>query len=152
MELEEFKGLIRYRDGGTMVLEAPDLLRSSDQAVIQLFNPLEMKKSSARLEFILGDAVLDAKRDEQSGSRLIEARIERVDQKQGRAVLRLRIVDARVLDGGDSGGGLWFQGEFLGNVWTTVIMKDTDTGAEYPTDMGVAAIFPAEYAGQADNR
>lgn len=146
MELSEFKEFILYRDGGTMILEASDWIELGDMVAVRRINPMELSTSDDRVELVIGDLVQVVQRSGLGVVALMQARVERTDQKAGRGVLKLRIVSGQPLDGGDSGGGVWYRGKLLGNVWTTVIMKDVDTGAEYPTDMGVAALFPAEYA------
>jgi hypothetical protein len=146
MELSKFKEFILYRDGGTMVLEASEWAELGDTVAAQRINPMELSNSDNRVEFVTGDFVQVVQRSGLGVGAIMQARVERADQKEGRGVLRLRIVSGQPLVGGDSGGGVWYRGKLLGNVWTTVTMRDADTGADHPTDMGVAALFPAEYA------
>ncbi len=146
MKLTEFKEYIRYRDGGTLVLEASDWIVQCDSTFTSLITTMEVSDLTDRKALGIGDIVEVVQQAGRDSVALVQAQVEQIDQKEGKQVLRLQVASNQPFVAGDSGGGVWHQGEFLGNVWTAVIMKNGQTGAQLPTDQGVAAIFPDEYA------
>jgi hypothetical protein len=136
----EFRNAILYRDGGTMVLRAPAGLLPSGQ--------LAGRAASLgdRQEVQPGDTVhlvhQLAGKEHQIG--VMDAVIESVSGKDQRPVYTLRSLDGTAIIPGDSGGGIWVEGELLGNMWTTIMIRETvtATGEEHdvPTDTCVAAI------------
>ena len=62
-------------------------------------------------------------------------------QKQGRPAVQLQSVDGQAIVGGDSGGGVWLDGQLTAVMWTTVMMENSQTGAQRTTDMSIAAVY-----------
>jgi hypothetical protein len=65
---------------------------------------------------------------------------------------KLRSQDGGLIQPGDSGGGVWHEGKFAGNLWTTILsittMGDSNRSKQQPTDTSYAAIYPEEWSPQ----
>ena len=131
MKLRDFKALIRSRDRGTMVLDAPDVLQSAVTAAEATLQPKDLQPGNhgyvARRS---GDSVV-----------VSEVNVIAQAQKQGLPVVQLQNMDGQVIVGGDSGGGVWLNGQLTAVMWTTVMMENSTTGVQRATDMSVAAIY-----------
>lgn len=131
MDLHDFKGHIRSRDGGMMVLTAPAILKSAV--------PVEAAALQAST-LQTGDRGFVAQR---AGNRIVvsEASVIAQAEKQGRPVVRLQSLDGQAVVGGDSGGGVWVHGCFAAAMWTTVMMENRATGVQRATDVSIAAVY-----------
>ena len=131
MDLRAFKQLLRYWDGGTMVLAAPEELVSAA--------PGEAKPpSSTALDN--GDSVLLAK---PAGNRVVLTTASVVIQTEelGRPAVWLQTTAGRPVVGGDSGGGVWKNGRLAATTWATVMREHTATGEQRVTNLSVAALY-----------
>lgn len=131
MALRAFRQHLRFRDGGTMVLTAPEVVATAVSPRSISLNPIQ-----------IGDEVLLSQR---AGDRVVltEASVVAQDEKQGRPAVRLRSANGETVVGGDSGGGVWANGSLAATMWTTVMMENTTTGEQRATDMSVAAVYAA---------
>lgn len=122
MDLYHFKQLILFRDGGTMVLSAPITLY--DVAI----------EAADRL-FTAKDETLVAHRDE---GRVVLSPVEINDrfQKEGVGVFRL---GGQTVMSGDSGGGVWADGQLVAIMWKSIMVENTSTGQRKVTTESVAA-------------
>jgi hypothetical protein len=145
IELDEFRNHILYRDGGTMVLDASSWINGDNRGAAELFDPYE--HSDDGIDLGVAASVQVAFRDQQGNVTIAEATVTGADQKVSKDVIRLKFDGGQYLDWGDSGGGIWFQGKLLANTWTAIIGVDSESGAQYATDMSVAAVFPQEFFG-----
>ena len=116
MELpgKTFAQLIRYRDGGTLIFEAPAGLES------QLGAPAGAVVQPALAK---GDTVLLLhQQDGDTGKlELVPAVVADVISEQGVMAFELRTLDGTPIIHGDSGGGVWLNGRLAGNMWSTQI-------------------------------
>ncbi|MEJ2709060.1 MAG: hypothetical protein P8074_15715 [Anaerolineales bacterium] len=136
----QFLNSIRYRDGGTMVLAAPEGLKGvqavplADLAAIdrgaQVLLVHQDPAAPGKLEIL--PAVVDASRE------YLEL-----------PVYRLRSLDERVIVHGDSGGGVWSSDGLAATVWTTELNYDLRfweweslIPAKGPTAYSLAAHLP----------
>ena len=141
----EFKSLIRYQDAGSLVLKAPDGIGLPPA-------PAFLEDASG---LQAGEVVFLAYRQtpDLKNVAIIEATVEKVSTFQGLPAYTLRSLNGEPIKGGDSGGGVWHDGQLVGNLWATVELKDDPliailTGdAEQTTlkasNKSYAAIFPA---------
>lgn len=131
MDLCDFKKHIQNRDGGIMVLAAPDMLKR--------IVPVEAAALQANT-LQIGNRGFVAQR---AGDRIAVSEVSIVAQaeRQGRSVVRLQSVDGQVMVGGDSGGGVWVDGRFVAATWTTVMIENRMTGAQRETDVSIAAVY-----------
>jgi hypothetical protein len=112
MSGDAFQQLIRYQDGGTMVLTAPGELGVSG-AVGQLGN---------RRTPVKNDVLLIAFRQPQSGEISVAAmQVTKLSSYEGQPVYRLTSLHGDSVVGGNSGGGVWVDGQLVGNMWTTTM-------------------------------
>jgi hypothetical protein len=114
-----FRSLICYRDKGTMILEAPEPLLSIVPAALG---------DTARAT--VGDMVwLAANNPGSAGAtRLVAARIEAIDREKAPGRVLLRVPEQAGVTLGDSGGGVWFNGKLIGNLWSIVAAQADEVG------------------------
>jgi hypothetical protein len=144
MELKDFKELIRYRDGGTMIVDFSEEIESGNGVNRSLLPDAHSLKQDAAA----GEKVLLTRRqkDGDALASLIEATIEEFGTKEGRPVVRLQTRGRETIVGGDSGGGVWIDGRLAGNMWATIAVEDEQTGASRLTDRSVAALYLPQIA------
>jgi hypothetical protein len=142
----EFISLMCYLDAGSLILSSP--LEGVEQAQpVTAEDPLQVQ---AR------DIVLVAQREglERKEVTLIEAEVESVTTIRGVPVYRLKGLDERLVQAGDSGGGVWHEGMLVGNLWYTSMARSkrlalfswlkSDEANLKVTDESYAALYPAE--------
>jgi len=137
----KFKSLIVYQDAGTMVLRLPDGL-SDKLTPASLYRETQLKP---------GEAVQVAHRRQPDRDRveILDAVVVDISLSKDTTVYTLRSLDSQYLQPGDSGGGVWHNGQLVANTWTiitesTVVDADgnVDPARETLTDRSHAAIFP----------
>lgn len=140
----KFISLVRYLDAGTLILRSPVRLKEQTQLVIAA-DPLQVQ---------VGDVVQVTQRGgpERKEAALVEAEVESITSIRGLPVIRLKGLEGRPVKGGDSGGGIWYEGSLVGNMWYTAIAKSTGLriftmlkpgeASVEATDESYAAIFP----------
>jgi hypothetical protein len=154
-----FKALIRYRDGGTMILRAPEELIADQLPTLN--NPAALLATIpaalvGQAEVHVGDKVLAVVRDPDTphGLEIVEAAVVSVGDQYGPRSLILHRENGKPIEPGDSGGGVWYNGQLVGNIWyrvkSRVVSADED-GAVHEslrmTDLAVAASQPLDTAG-----
>jgi hypothetical protein len=149
-----FKSLLLYKDGGTMVVEAPQKLArvfidGLADRVSKGVRGIAMKGSANEPK--PGDVVQVARRYGKDGDRIevINATVVSSDRYKGVSVLKLRNLNGETISPGDSGGGIWFYGKLVGNMLATVQEKvrsttnPTDVTLNF-TDLSLAASLPID--------
>lgn len=124
-----FRSLIRYQDGGTMLLAVPEglipdeLTPASERRGRPALTTAEL--GDGRL-VTAGDTVTVSYHNPQQENRLsvFEATVESVESGATSPVLILRSVDGQVVIPGDSGGGVWVDGKLVGNLWSRVLVQN----------------------------
>lgn len=122
---EEFSRSILYQDKGTLVLKFPAGWANHKLSTSQTSH---VNKSPVPvLEANLGDAqavtkgsnVYIARHQPDSAMKisLLAAEVVAVKSKKGVRVFILKSLDGDAIVRGDSGGGLWFNGQLIGNTW-----------------------------------
>lgn len=145
----EFKALIAQADAGTLILKAPEgLLEAMDEGN----GAFEAAQIGAQDDIRPGDVVRVAHR--QPGKRdrveLMPAVVEAVIAYKGLPAYQLRSLDGQPVLVGDSGGGIWFEGQLVGNLWATLTVPQaaggSNAGSQDPvvTDTSYAAVYPGE--------
>jgi hypothetical protein len=151
IDAAEFKSLIRYRDGGTMVIEPPQTI-APDRPAAGADGP-----SSPGVAAILGDGsdvrhgdvLLVAVRQTERRDRVdtVEAKVDILDVEASFPVITLRSLDGKPIHSGDSGGGVWLNGELVGNLWSRLLFQVVSTTTvedAVESDVMVAAVNPLE--------
>ena len=112
---EQFYQLIRYQDGGTMVLTAPDALVSCLTAV-----PLGNSNIVGR-----HDMVYLTYRQPHSGEISVAVMLVKKETTyKGQPVFRLISLNNEYVVDGNSGGGVLFNGKLIGNMWGTILEQE----------------------------
>lgn len=133
MDDGDFHRLIRFRDGGTMVLALPAQLVAT--AVI---GNSQMVQSE--------DVVFLAYRTPNSGRLdVVAMKVTDVCEYHGHDVFALVSLDGEVVVRGNSGGGVWSRGKLVDNMWGTIqklhISKEGGNAFKR-TDRSMAALLP----------
>jgi hypothetical protein len=140
----ELKRYILFQDAGTLVLQAPEEL-------VGLLAPVSL---GPEVQLQLGARVQVACRQQPSGDRLLvrQARVEEISIIQGVSVYKLHSLDGQALQPGDSGGGVWYAGELIANIWSVIAtysVEDAfgtrDSTSKNFTDLSYAAVFPLNF-------
>lgn len=112
---EAFRQSIRYQDGGTTILSAPSEL-------LNQLTPVELGDSDSvnRKEI-----VLLAYRHPQSGTISVAAMVvKKLDVFNNRPVFQMTRLNGEHVVPGNSGGGLFWNGRLIGNMWTTTMERE----------------------------
>lgn len=129
---DEFRGMIRYQDGGTMCLSTPPEIRPEYQALLaarsgKQESVLPQFGQMGSLEGVqAGQVVTVAYRSGEGRMQvsLMPARVVEIIEMEGKAAIKLQSLDGAVILPGDSGGGIWLDGELVGNMWLTEWVYD----------------------------
>jgi hypothetical protein len=152
---ETFKGLIRYQDGGTMILgrsadgDRSDYLAALVSISQAKFNRRIIPAKLGRTEFINEGETLIIVRQGRYGSKaveLMEVSVESIGDRWGQLVYKLRSEAGGDIMPGDSGGGLWLGDRFVGNMWkskyTYRVNWDSLELEQEWTETSYAAVLP----------
>lgn len=141
----EFQQMIRYWDGGTMVLNVMDELVSGLTAI----NVGDGRTINQ------GDVVLIVYRQpENSHITTAAMTVKQISTYQNQPVFQLISHNGEVVIGGNSGGGVTVNGQFVGNMWTTTMERQVlrETGEVISplaeTSVSLAAQFSPEVSVQ----
>lgn len=116
-----FLSLVRYRDGGAMIWQAPRQLAGVAPAAL-----FDGAAPAA------GDTVwLPAHAASGTGLALGEARVQGVDVSAVPGTLQLRGATDAVA-AGDSGAGVWYEGELIANLWAVTEARDVVIDTAWP--------------------
>ncbi len=124
MALYRFKRLILSRNGGTMILSAPDALQNM---AIMATNGGVTERDELWLVHRQAGRV-----------RVSPVQKEAVDVRNGVAVWRLQ---GQAVVSGDSGGGVWANGRLAAITWTAVMIENGQNAERQATDVSVAAVL-----------
>jgi hypothetical protein len=127
--------LIRYRDGGTIILNAPQEVASKLQPVL-VGNNIEVNKR---------DTVFIVYRHSDGSDKLSVQAMSVTETKDadGIRAFEMRGREGTIITTGNSGGGVWQDGQLVGNMWSTVLEQRTDgSGEAMPTNLSLAAELP----------
>ncbi|MCB9433412.1 MAG: hypothetical protein H6668_15675 [Ardenticatenaceae bacterium] len=125
-----------FRDSGTLILEAPTALTT-------LVPAATMTIDTAQLQ--VGDTVEVIQRTQEDRQKTVvtSAQILSIDTQNRVPLLTLRSQDGSSVEPGDSGGGVWKNGRFVGNMWFTVRYEQEQANQTrlVSTDLSQAAGF-----------
>ena len=140
----ELKRHFLFQDAGTLVFQAPE----------ELIGQLAPASLGLEAQLQPGANVQVTFRRQPSGDHLLvrQARVEEVSFIQGVPVYKLRSLDGQVLQPGDSGGGVWYDGELIANIWAVIVTRSvedelaiSDPGRKTFTAFSYAAILPINF-------
>jgi hypothetical protein len=103
----EFRKLLRFEDAGTMALDTPPALG---------LTPVELGDSH---QVLPGQVILLARRQPGDTGKVevIQAEVKAEEQYESRLAWRLETLHDLPISPGDSGGGVWLNGQLVGNLW-----------------------------------
>jgi len=145
MELDRFSfySLIRYRDGGTMVLEAPEQITAHLTAVPVAKNGSFQNGQSLLIAFWQPDA------DEKITVEPVS--VEMVETYEGQPAVKLSSLNGKIVVHGNSGGGVFANGQLVANMWQTIVQQHLvngeSTGETSTTNLSRAAVTAYEIEG-----
>lgn len=117
-----FRNLIRYRDKGTLVFQAPVELEP-------IFS-LAVKRGEQRLIQTGLDVDITRIRPGKREVEVISAQVTGVSDQSGVLTYELINHDGTDIVKGDSGGGIWSDGNFIANMWWAVVQETVVVGTE----------------------
>ncbi len=136
LSASEFKNLIRYSDRGTLILKAPAGLlgipaRLGDGHGVRVGDFLQVVQRNSVERYQL-DVVL--------------AEVITIDTYNGLPVIRFRLLNGDMIKEGDSGGGIWYKGDLIGNTWGMYVEEKSNplTGSKM-VQTSIAAQLPMYY-------
>lgn len=137
----EFQNLIRYRDRGTLILSAPAELQGRSA---ELGDGMDLQ-----VGFLVD--IVQRNSVERYQVDVVRAKVISLDSYNGLPVIRYRIIDGEEIRPGDSGGGLWYRGELMGNTWGMYVDESRRllAGGEI-IQTSIAAQFPFNFLGIAE--
>jgi hypothetical protein len=118
--------MIRYQDSGTMILGRPiDGDKSDYLAALVWTSQAKYGQRIVPAELWVGENVVEGEtlfvvrqgRDGRDAIELTAASVESIEKRWGQTVYKLRVANEENIMPGDSGGGLWQGGRFVGNMW-----------------------------------
>lgn len=123
-----FRELIREQDAGTLILSSPQPLVAPHAKSLATVG--EVSKVTA------GSILVIAHQDPKQNGKvaLQEARVDSLTRYENLPAFRVRSLDGQAIISGDSGGGIWLDGQLVGNMWG----RATENGGE----VGYVAQFP----------
>ncbi len=106
--MAEFKNLVLYSDPGTLVLAAPAGL----PAAITVDE--EVAPAAGDVVTLVHQSTTDPNQLD-----LLQAQVVKSHNYKGQIVYKLALVDDGQIIPGDSGGGIWLNGQLVGNMWAS---------------------------------
>ncbi len=106
--MAEFKDLVLYTDPGTLVLAAPAGL----PAAITIDE--EVAPAAGDVVILVHQSTTDPNQLD-----LLQAQVVKHQEYKGQLVYKLALVDDGQIIPGDSGGGIWLNGQLVGNMWAS---------------------------------
>lgn len=128
MGKDKFMSLILYSDPGTLVI----------------YDPTATWVSAGHLgdeqSVVAGDIVTIAHQDLVNPGKvdLMQAEVVGLQNSDGLTVLGVVVMDNGKIIGGDSGGGVWMDGELIGNTWAV----EKSAGQTVSSGSGLIALLP----------
>lgn len=128
----EFRQLIRYRDGGTMLLSIPPEIHPAYLAFLasrssqKETRPILPGEPGDQQILQVGQIVAIAYRTGEGRNQvgLLPATIVDLSDEYGVVTFKLQSLDGTVILPGDSGGGIWLDGKLVGNMYLTEWVYD----------------------------
>ena len=134
---DAFSQLVLFRDGGTLIMRAPQALTA------QLPNAAAVGHVASLMP---GDIVYVAHRQANQNDTVVvmAAEVLAIEFRNNMPLLSLRSLNGQAIEPGDSGGGVWLDGSFVGNLWMTVIEINRDWWRFFqPTEITTARSYAA---------
>jgi hypothetical protein len=131
----EFGALVSYRDGGTTIVNMP-------ASIAGHFAPAN-SNSAGTIE--LNDVLVIAYRNEDDSVSVGATVVSEMNEYDGKELIEMTSVDGEIVNRGNSGGGVFVNGQLVANMWATVQVQDNDSDDVRSTEMSRAALLPAGF-------
>ncbi len=131
----QFSALITHRDGGTTIVNMPAGIANHFQAA----------SSNPAVKVECNDLLTTAYRTLDDSIGVVAMVASRVEEFAGLPLVELTSVDGEIVYQGNSGGGVFVDGQLVANMWATVLVQDNDSDDARPTDISRAALLPAGF-------
>jgi hypothetical protein len=130
---KEFLSMIRFSNPGTLILQAPTMFNITP-AAMEDFRQVK-----------IGDIVIAVhqKAADTSQLGLLKAEVRAINTYRGCDVYSLVAKNGEKIVQGDSGGGIWLNGQLLANSWG--IFNEKGSLFQEPVQITVAARFPQSF-------
>ena len=132
----QFQQMIQYRDGGTMILALENRLPGTAPTTTSTIHESD-------------DVLLLAYRQPDTMQvDVVPMMIDEMKLYHGQQSFYLYSLHNEAVVGGNSGGGLFIDGELVGNMWITLVIQEvtqatgTAVGPEQQTNLSIAARLP----------
>ncbi len=132
-----FRNLPHYRDQGTLLLQVPPAL-AVPFGVKGYGRTLAVGSQVFLTQYQPGTGVVE----------VVAATVTAVTEREGVPACLVQTADGTPVVPGDSGGGVWFEGQLAGNLWrnqaaeTVIVSGNSETiVSQTVTDQSVAATF-----------
>ena len=134
---KEFFASIRYQDAGTILFDAPQAMLNYVRAA-----HIELPAAAVGQDLAPGSLVWSVYFPGKVGEELdVRAMsVENGNAAQQQPVYRLRSLDGRPEQPGDSGSGIWWDGKLVGNMWA-IVMVATPAGGWQDSNESYAAVL-----------
>ena len=120
------------------------LILYSDPGTLVLYDPTATWVSAGHLgdeqSVVVGDIVTIAHQDLVNSGKvdLMQAEVVGLHDSDGLTVLGVAVMENGKIIGGDSGGGVWMDGELIGNTWAV----EKSAGQTVSSGSGLIALLP----------
>ena len=135
----EFMDLIRYRDGGTMIVDAPAHLISGSTLAPELTAESEPGARPGDIMYVVRRQL------ELNDALTVEPMVlKSIDKSEVPSSITLQSINGIVVGPGNSGGGVWHDGQLIANIWSAVLVlgSGSEAGDYLPTNLSQAALLP----------
>ena len=133
---DRFYSLIRYRDGGTLVMATP--LDLTD-----CLTPVTAVVADEPVQ--AGQSLAVAFWQPEANEQVTVEPVQVVEGDAGGTSIKLKSVNGKVTVEGNSGGGVFDGAELVGNMWSTIVVRSTDDDGQSShtsvTDLSRAARY-----------
>ena len=120
LERDWFYSLVQYRDGGTMVLAAPEAIQNQLRAVPVAKNQAVQENQQLLMAFWQPEA------SEQVTVEPVSVMM--TESYEGQTAYRMNSLNGKVVVQGNSGGGVFVDGKLVGNMWETLVVRQQVDG------------------------
>lgn len=125
----EFFTSVYYRDQGSIIIKAPAGLSLQSNADVASLPDLQVKDE---LVLVHQSKLEPGKLD------VMLVQIQTPISDQGVSTYKINVQNGKKINPGDSGGGLWYNGQLVGNTWAYYHEADA-------TQIGIVAQLPVHY-------
>jgi hypothetical protein len=147
MSRSGFYDLVRYLDGGTMVLTAPAELPDCVTPVQVMDEEQPLAEGDT-----LAIVYWQPESDQQVSVEPVTA--QTIEKYRGKNSIVMQSQNGRVVEHGNSGGGVFAGAKLVGNMWETITLNNLENGQHSSTDLSRAARYtfvdPVQAEAQAD--